>query len=382
MTGIDDTGASSGFRTTGCARSCESTGGSLPAGEAASLRAPPLARSARRPPAGRPPARRDAAPLRERDRHRGAGAVDRLRLVSPVARNRERTGGTVVAPIARIVRRARQDAESGHRLGGHASRSGAGGRAPPSRRRHLLSPGDLDRLARVPDLDALEARRRRRGPPSRQTGWRLPGPPSFSRGLSTRAFRRTCRKKSPWRPSTSPARRRPCSLRARPGRPVLVIGTGKAGLLCLAAAREAVGPRRQGHRRGALRMRPPSAREAWVSPTRSSRLRRPRSRRDVVGDRGGDGRPARRSRRECGERIGNGGRASSAPATRAPCSSSGWPRPSRPRRSAPKAWRVPTTLLIGNGYVPGHDRDRPRPSAKAPALAGRVFASLAGMAGP
>ena len=31
-------------------------------------------------------------------------------------------------------------------------------------------------------------------------------------------------------------------LRARPGQTVLVIGTGKAGLLCLAAAREAVGP--------------------------------------------------------------------------------------------------------------------------------------------
>jgi L-erythro-3,5-diaminohexanoate dehydrogenase len=32
-------------------------------------------------------------------------------------------------------------------------------------------------------------------------------------------------------------------LRARPGQTVLVIGTGKAGLLCLAAAREAVGPK-------------------------------------------------------------------------------------------------------------------------------------------
>ena len=52
------------------------------------------------------------------------------------------------------------------------------------------------------------------------------------------------------------------------------------------------------------------------------------------------------------------------PPRAAPSSSSPWPPPSPPPRWAPRGWPPTCTMLVGNGYVPGHADARPRAAAR------------------
>jgi L-erythro-3,5-diaminohexanoate dehydrogenase len=166
---------------------------------------------------------------------------------------------------------------------------------------------------------------------------------------------------------------------ARPGQTILVIGTGKAGLLCLAAAREAVGPRGRvlavepsaaaaGRARGlgladevfSIDARDPVAMLAAIETATGGRLA------DLivnVANVSGTEAASVLCARDDGTVLFFGMATSFAAAA---LGAEGLARP--------------TTLLIGNGFVPGHDQTALGLLRRHPPLAD-AFASLAAKAG-
>lgn len=163
---------------------------------------------------------------------------------------------------------------------------------------------------------------------------------------------------------------------ARPGQTVLVIGTGKAGLLCLAAAREAVGPTGRvlavepgaaaaGRARGlglADGVFPVDARDAVAMLTMIET--------ETAG--------------ALADLVVNVANASGTEAASVLCAKDdgaviffGMATSFSAAALGAEGLAKPTRLSIGNGFVPGHDRTALDLLRRHPALA-RAFASLSG----
>ncbi len=165
---------------------------------------------------------------------------------------------------------------------------------------------------------------------------------------------------------------------ARPGQTVLVIGTGKAGLLCLAAAREAVGPQ------GRVLAVEPSAAAAGrargldlADEVFSIDARDPVAMLSAVEAATG-GRLA--------DLVVNVANASGTEAASVLCARDegavlffGMATSFSAAALGAEGLARPTTLLIGNGFVPGHDQTALGLLRRHPPLAD-AFASLSGSA--
>ncbi|HSS44638.1 MAG TPA: zinc-binding dehydrogenase [Thermoanaerobaculia bacterium] len=169
-------------------------------------------------------------------------------------------------------------------------------------------------------------------------------------------------------------------LRARPGQTVLVIGTGKAGLLCLAAAREAVGPN------GRVLALDPSERAAerarslgcadrvWTLDARDALAIHSAIEQETAG--------------KLADLVVN---VANAPGTETATALAarddgmvlffGMSTSFSAAALGAEGLAHPATLLIGNGYVPGHAETALGLLRRHPKLR-TAFASLAGAAAP
>ena len=241
-----------------------------------------------------------------------------------------------------------------------------GSRHPAAAR---LSPGDRDRVARLADADSAAPRRDRRHPPRDRARGRDRNRDSLRADALRAPARRLPGGASRWPPSTWRAPRPACSgTQARADR-ARSSAPGKAGLLCLAAAREKVGSAWQGTRRRALAARRPSGPGRSGSPTRSSRSTRAiRSRCSPPSSGATGGRMA--------DLVVNVANAAGTEAASVLCARDdgavlffGMATSFSAAALGAEGLAKPTTLLIGNGFVPGHDETALALLRRHPALA-------------